>query len=66
MGLLTIKEVAQRLGVSHDFIYDRLARNEFPQGRKFGRLRRWPEEDISLWSEGKWRKRTAAPLVVNR
>lgn len=53
MTLLTVSEVARRLGVSRSTFYVMLQSGEFPQApyRVRGRPR-WPESLVDRWIEG--------------
>ena len=48
---LSMLEVADMLGVARVSIYNFIQRNNFPQGFKFGRARRWRERDVTAWIE---------------
>lgn len=63
--MLKIAEVTKMIGMSRDFIYDRLATGTFPPGAKFGRSRRWDEDEVQAWIQGRWRKRVGRKEVVN-
>lgn len=47
--LITIKEVSKIIGFNADWIYKRIARNEFPAPIKIGRSSRWNRDEINKW-----------------
>ena len=47
--LIALKEVKDRVGFSHTWIYQRLAEGQFPQPIKFGSATRWNANDIDEW-----------------
>lgn len=46
---ITIKEVSDLIGFNPDWIYKRIANNEFPSPIKIGRASRWRRSTISQW-----------------
>jgi len=47
-GLMSLKELAEYLGVSKDWIYQRTAKNEIPFG-KVGRFVKFRRSEIDRW-----------------
>lgn len=47
--LLTVRQVAQRLGVSQRSVWKMLASGRIPQAARLGRSRRWRESDIATF-----------------
>lgn len=47
--LITIKEVSSIIGFNPDWIYKRIATNEFPKPIKIGRASRWNRTMINDW-----------------
>lgn len=50
--LITIKEVSSIIGFNPDWIYKRIATNEFPKPIKIGRASRWNRTTINEWLAG--------------
>ncbi len=49
--LLSIADVRSRLGVSRSFVYDKVARQEFPTPVKVGaRAIRFRQSDVAAWA----------------
>lgn len=49
--LITIKEVTCIIGFNPDWVYKRIAKNEFPKPIKIGRASRWSRTTINEWIE---------------
>ena len=47
--LLTVKEVTKLIGFNVDWIYKKIAKNEFPKPIKIGRSSRWLYTEIMQW-----------------
>ncbi|MBQ8693377.1 MAG: helix-turn-helix domain-containing protein [Ruminococcus sp.] len=47
---LRSKEVAEKLGLAVGTIFRMARRGQFPSGVKFGRARRWNEDEINAWA----------------
>lgn len=50
------KRLCDRYDVSEQWVYDRIALNEFPAPKKFGKLARWSIDELLAWEvEHGWR-----------
>lgn len=49
--LINIKEVSNIIGFNPDWIYKRIATNEFPKPIKIGRSSRWKKSTIIEWQK---------------
>lgn len=50
MKLICIKEVKEKVGVSHNWIYQQIKKGDFPAPRKLGaNMSRWVESEIDEW-----------------
>ncbi|WP_428980623.1 helix-turn-helix transcriptional regulator [Chromobacterium piscinae] len=48
--LLTIKEVKERTGMSHTWIYEQIEAGSFPKQRHLGKnVVRWIESEVNEW-----------------
>ncbi|MBQ8693144.1 MAG: AlpA family phage regulatory protein [Synergistaceae bacterium] len=47
---LRSKEVAAKLGLAVCTIFRMAKQGKFPKGVKFGRARRWNEDEINAWA----------------
>ena len=48
-NFLSVSDLAKRYGISRGTIYNWLKMQNFPQGTKFGKIRRWTLEEIETW-----------------
>ena len=51
MQFLKINDVAGKLSISRQGVYNLIKRANFPKGSKFGRSRRWNIDEIETWAQ---------------
>lgn len=50
MRMLKADQVAERIGYSRPALYAKVAKGEFPRGRKMGAANRWPDYVVDAWN----------------
>lgn len=50
-SLMTIKDIEKMIGFNADWIYKRIARDQFPKPIKIGRSSRWKRSTIIEWNK---------------
>ena len=54
--ILTVRQVAERYGVTRPTIHTLIRQGQFPTGFCVGRLRRWRASDLDSWEQEQSRK----------
>ena len=49
--LLTIKDVCNKIGFSHTFVYNLIRKGEFPAQIIISNRSRWLESEVEVWIE---------------